>query len=149
MAEARYWVIVASLDHAQRGVGQGFVQANHGKAAPLKRMQPGDWVLIYSPKTHFDGSEKLQAFTAIGQVTGEAVYTFDMGDGFIPARRDVTFYPCKTLPLPPLVPDLSFIHNKTNWGAVFRFGFFEIPPADFERIADQMLLVDRKTIRGQ
>ena len=38
----KYWIIVASKDHLQRGLNGGFIQANHGKAAPLKRMQPGD-----------------------------------------------------------------------------------------------------------
>ena len=33
-----YWIIVAALDHLQRGVEGGFCQANHGKRAPLARM---------------------------------------------------------------------------------------------------------------
>ncbi len=138
MANERDGMIVASRDHAQRGVSQGFVQANHGKAAPLKRMKPGDWVIIYSPKVAFEGSEKLQAFTAIGKVVGEEVYSVDMGDGFVPARRDVTVFPCVETPVAPLAPALGFIRNKANWGSVFRFGFFEIPPADFQLIAGLM-----------
>ena len=47
----KYWIIVASKDHLQRGLAGGFIQANHGKAAPLKRMHVGDWVLFYSPKS--------------------------------------------------------------------------------------------------
>lgn len=31
------WIIVASKDHLQRGIEGRFIQANHGKAAPLKR----------------------------------------------------------------------------------------------------------------
>jgi hypothetical protein len=38
----RYWMIVASKDHVEVGVKQGFAQACHGKVSPLKRMQPGD-----------------------------------------------------------------------------------------------------------
>lgn len=83
---ARYWVIVASKNHVMRGVQSGIAQANHGKAAPLKRMNVGDGVLYYSPKLEFEGNEKLQAFTAIAQVVGEDVYQFDMGGGFIPFR---------------------------------------------------------------
>ncbi len=138
--QTRYWMIVASRDHVMRGVSQGFTQANHGKAEPLKRLRPGDWIIYYSPKLVYGEAGKLQAFTAIGRVTSDTVYTVDMGDGFVPARRDVEFLPCKELPLPPLVNELSFIHNKTNWGAVFRFGFFQISLADFERIARDMLL---------
>ena len=140
MSEARYWVIVASKDHVQNGVRWGIAQANHGKAAPLKRMQVGDGVLYYSPKVEFGGDEKLQAFTAIGEVTGESVYPFEMGGGFVPYRRDVKYKECLEVPIQSLIPVLTFIKDKTSWGFMFRFGFFEIPKVDFDLIASQMLL---------
>jgi len=139
MNEMRHWVIVASKNHVMNGVRAGIAQANHGKAASLKRMKVGDGVLYYSPKLEFEGSEKLQAFTAIGHVTGETVYPFDMGDGFIPYRRDVKYLECVDVPIQPLVSALTFIENKTSWGYLFRFGFFEIPKPDFDLIASQML----------
>lgn len=140
MSEVRYWVIVASRDHVQNGVRAGIAQANHGKAAPLKRMQVGDGVLYYSPKNEFGGNEKLQAFTAIGRVTGDKIYQFDMGGGFVPFRRDVEYFECREVPIQPLIPALIFIQDKKSWGTMFRFGFFEIPKADFDLIASQMLL---------
>ena len=143
MSEPRCWVIVVSKNHIQRGIEGGFVQANHGKAAPLKRMKVGDWVLIYSPKVAYEGTEKLQAFTAIGRVTGEAVYPFDMGDGFVPFRRDVTFLDSAETPIVSLVSDLTFIRNKQQWGYLFRFGFFEIPMADLRTIAGRMIPAER------
>lgn len=139
MNEARYWVIVASKNHVLRGVQAGVAQANHGKAAPLKRMQVADGILFYSPKVEFEGNEKLQAFTAIAHVVGEAVYQFDMGGGFIPYRRDVKYLPCNDLSIQPLVPTLTFIKNKSSWGYLFRYGFFEIPKVDFDLIASKML----------
>ena len=139
MNEPRYWVIVASKNHVMRGVQAGIAQANHGKAASLKRMQVDDGVLYYSPKVEFEGTEKLQAFTAIGRVISESVYQFDMGGGFIPYRRDVKYLSCNELPIQPLVPALTFVKNKSSWGYVFRYGFFEIPKADFDLIASEML----------
>lgn len=139
MNEIRYWVIVASKDHVMRGVQAGIAQANHGKAAPLKRMRVGDGILYYSPKLEFEGHEKLQAFTALGYVTGESVYQFDMGGGFVPYRRDVKYLSCNDLPIQPLIPALTFIENKSSWGYLFRYGFFEIPQADFGLIAGKML----------
>ena len=144
MSEPRCWVIVVSKNHIQRGIEGGFVQANHGKAAPLKRMKVDDWVLIYSPKVEYEGTEKLQAFTAIGRVTGETVYQHDMGGGFVPFRRDVTFLDSVETPIVPLVDDLTFIRDKQKWGYLFRFGFFEIPLADLETIARHMLPAARK-----
>ena len=140
MSEARYWVIVASKNHVMNGVRWGIAQANHGKAAPLKRMRVGDGVLYYSPKVEFEGNEKLQAFTAIGEVTGETVYQFDMGGGFVPYRRDVKYSECVDAFILPLIPALTFIQDKKSWGFMFRFGFFEIPKVDFDLIASQMLL---------
>jgi hypothetical protein len=72
MVTGRSWVIVASRDHARRGVSGGFVMANHGKRAPLSRMSRGDGILIYSPTTTYPGGVLLRAITIVGEVTGEA-----------------------------------------------------------------------------
>ena len=71
----RYWIGVASKDHVSRGVDGGFCQLCHGKAQPLKRMASGDWIIYYSPKERFEDTLLCQAFTAIGEVVGDAVYT--------------------------------------------------------------------------
>lgn len=139
MNASRYWIIVASKDHVQRGTSAGIAQACHGKAAPLKRMKVGDGVIYYSPIQAFLGHEKCQAFTAIGRVVGDTIYPFDMGGGFVPHRRDVEYFPCTETPIHSLIPALSFIEDKQRWGSLFRFGFFEIPRTDFDRIASQML----------
>ena len=44
--ETRAWLGVVSRAHVQRGVREGFAQVCHGKAAPLRRMQAGDY-LVY------------------------------------------------------------------------------------------------------
>lgn len=64
------WVLVASLDHARRGLSSGFVMANHGKRAPLARMAVGDRIAIYSPTTTFPKGEPLRAIAIVGEVTG-------------------------------------------------------------------------------
>lgn len=139
MKTDRYFIVVVSKDHVQRGVKDGFMQANHGKAASLKRLSAGDWVIFYSPKQAYAGNEPLQAFTAIGQVTDEGPYQFKMTEDFIPYRRNVDFYGCRETPIAPLIPKLDFIENKQSWGYKFRFGFFEIQEQDFELIHAEML----------
>ena len=59
----QYWIIVASKDHVENGVGQGIAQACHGKVTPLKRMKKGDLVIYYSSKQTFGKPEKCQEFT--------------------------------------------------------------------------------------
>lgn len=135
----KYWITVASKDHIARGVAGGFMQANHGKQAALKRMHAGDWVLFYSPKQTMNSTKPCQAFTAIGQVADEEIYQHKMSDDFIPWRRDISFYQNTETPIVPLVDELDFITNKKSWGYPFRFGFLEIPEHDFELIKAKMI----------
>lgn len=135
----KYWIIVASKDHLQRGLDGGFIQANHGKAAPLKRMHPDDWVVFYSPKLEYEKPEKYQCFTAIAQIADDHIYQHDMGDGFVPFRRNVRFLPARDVPIRPLIETLTFIKDKTHWGAPFRFGTLQLPEEDFKLIAGEML----------
>ncbi len=129
---------MVSKDHVEAGREEGFAQACHGKRAPLKRMAKGDGVIYYSPKNKFKGTEKCQAFTAIGKVKDEEVYQAKMGDDFEPFRRNIEFYDVQETPILPLLPHLSFINNKTSWGAIFRTGFFGVPKEDFLLIAEKM-----------
>jgi predicted RNA-binding protein len=135
----KYWIVVVSKDHIARGVAGGFMQANHGKEGPLKRMAVNDWVMFYSPKQTFSGNEPLQAFTAIGQVADEQIYQHKMADNFIPYRRNIKYEESKETPIAPLIADLDFIKNKSSWGYQFRFGFFEIPENDFKLIRSKMV----------
>ena len=135
----RAWMVVASKNHVVRGVQEGFTQACHGKATPLKRMNEGDWVICYSPKLEFEGTEKCQAFTAIGQVVDGQVFQVDMGQGFTPFRRKINFKECTEVPIRRMLSSLSLTKTRENWGILFRRGFFEIPYPDFQLIACEML----------
>ena len=84
-----YWIAVASAEHVRRGRKDGFMQVNHGKAAPLRRVKPGDGIVYYSPTTILREKDGLQAFTAIGTVREGEPYQGEMGGGFTPFRRDV------------------------------------------------------------
>lgn len=139
MHNEKYWIIVASKDHAERGMQCGIAQVCHGKIAPLKKMKVNDWVVIYSSKDSFPVGEKYQKFTAIGRVKDEEVYQFEMSSNFKPYRRNISYYACEETPIAPLIDKLEFIHNKKQWGYPFRFGFFEINGHDFNIIAQQML----------
>jgi len=140
-------MIVASKDHLQRGLTGGFIQANHGKAAPLQRIYTGDWVIFYSPKLEYDKSERLQCFTAIVKVVEDEVYQHDMGGGFVPFRRKVQFLPSNDVSILPLINDLTFIKDKTHWGGPFRFGTLQIPEEDFQLIAEKMV-EDQSLLKG-
>ncbi len=133
----KYWITVAPKDHVEIGVKEGFAQVCHGKVSPLNRMNPGDWVIYYSPKIKFQKTEKCQKFTAIGRVTGP-VYQYTVVDGFTPFRIPVTFVSCTEAPIAPLIGTLSFIKNKAKWGGPFRFGIINVNYDDFRQIAKSM-----------
>jgi EVE domain-containing protein len=133
-----YWVAVASAEHVRRGRREGFMQVSHGKAAPLKRVKPGDRVVYYSPTVKRGGADKLQAFTAIGIVKDREPYMADMGKGFTPCRRDVDWAVADEAPIRPLLDALEFTAGKPNWGHQLRLGLFAIEAGDFCLIARTM-----------
>lgn len=138
MSESRYWIGVVSRSHVERGAAGGFAQLCHGKAAPLRRMKAGDWLVYYSPKEDMKGNQPLQAFTAIGRVRDDEVYSFAMSETFVPFRRDVDYLPCQAASIRPLIEDLHFIRDKQRWGYPFRTGQIEIDEHDFRLIASAM-----------
>ena len=135
----RYWIGVASRDHVMKGVAGGFCQLGHGKAAPVKRLAPGDWIAYYSPRTALDEGEPVQAFTAIGRISAGRTLSGDMGGGFHPTRRDVGFLESAAeAPIRPLLDRLSFTRGKSSWGYAFRRSSFAVSAEDFLTIAEAM-----------
>lgn len=120
----RHWVIVASRDHARRGLLDGFIMANHGKRAPLQRMSRGDGILIYSPTTTYPRGEPLRAVTIVGELTGEAPERSELIPGGF--RRAASLREVEPLPLDRIRDHLPV--------SKIRFGSFEIDPADAEAI---------------
>ena len=123
----KYWIGTVSQQHVLRGVAGGFCQVCHGKAAPLNRMKRGDWLLYYSPKIRLDGNEKLQAFTAFGQILDDQAYPFQMSATFVPFRRNVAYAQMvRDCPL-----DIARQHSEwKHYASLLRYGHFEIS-ADF------------------
>lgn len=139
----RNWLAVASAEHVEIGLNEGFMQVSHGKASPLRRIQPGDRIVYYSPNRHYTpshalrGKDHLQAFTAIGTVKQGTPYQADMGFGFRPYRREVAWHEAEPTPLAALKEALAFTQVK-NWGYRLRQGVVEISDADMATIADAM-----------
>jgi EVE domain-containing protein len=132
------WIGVTSSDHVALAVAGGFVELNHGKAGPLERMRAGDGFAYYSPRSAYPDGERVQAFTALGRVTGERIFQADTGGGFFSFRRQAVFLRTSDAPIKLLLDALTFVRSKTHWGAALRFGFLRVPEEDFARIAAAM-----------
>ncbi len=61
-----------------------------------------------------------------------------MTSKFKPFRADVKFLKAKEASIRPLIDRLSFIKDKSHWGARFRFGHLNIREVDFALIAAAM-----------
>jgi len=104
----------------------------------MRRLKAGDGVIMYSPRTAYPDGEPLQAFTAIGTVVTGDVYQVEVTPDFRPHRLDVRCVPSTEAQIKPLIGQLSFIRNKSHWGAALRFGLVEVPRSDFALIAERM-----------
>jgi EVE domain len=102
-------------------------------------MSAGDWVVFYSSKERYDGTERCRKFSAIGKIKNGPVYQVRTNENFAPFRRGVEFYPCSEASIEPLLPLFSFIRGKKSWGYLFKFGLIQIPRQDFLPIASRML----------
>ena len=138
----RNWIAVASAEHARRGRDDpagGFMQVGHGKLAPLKRIRAGDHVAYYAPTTTLGHADRLQSFVSIGVVHGDHPYEADMGNGFVPWRRDIRYASAALgAPVLPLVGQFDFVDDPKHWGGKVRFGLFEVNDHDFGLIAAAM-----------
>jgi hypothetical protein len=135
----RFFIGVASREHVLAGVRGGFAQFGHGKMAPAQRLAKGDWVIYYSSKERLSEPGQCQRFTALGRVIDDGPRQVEQAPGFTPWRRRMEYLEAREVEIRPLLHDLSFITDKSKWGAAFRFGFIEIPREDFIRIAKRMV----------
>jgi hypothetical protein len=119
----KYWLAVASRDHVRHGVEGGFCQLGHGKEAPIRRLSTGDGIAYYSPKAKLEGGDPVQALTAIGTIKSDEAYCGDMGQGFHPWRRAVTW---------------NREAHEASWGIVFRRSLISVSSPDFSIIAKAM-----------
>lgn len=133
------WVNTVSRDHVERGVRGRFTQANHGKPHMLRKMERGDRILFYSPRTVYPDGAPLQAFTAIGRVADDEPYQVEVSPDFQPWRRNVDFLDRAEAPIRPLIERLGFIEDKARWGYKFRFGVFRIDDHDLGVIRSAMV----------
>jgi len=133
----RFWIAVASAEHARRG-REGFMQVNHGKRGPLRRISAGDGVVYYAPSEKMQVPDGLQSFVMIGTVCGGEIYQVVQTECFSPYRLRVDYANARETSIRPLLDDLEVTRGKRNWGAPFRYGLVEVSRTDFARIAEAM-----------
>ena len=140
----RDWIAVACAEHVRRGVERGIMQVCHSKAAPLRRIAPGDRVAYYSPTEAFGGSGRLQCFTAFGIVAEGEIVQADQGGGFQPFRRPVRYRAARPVPIRRLLGQPGFALAGPGWGARLRFGLLAVDAASMDMTAAAMGVATRE-----
>jgi hypothetical protein len=132
------WVRIASREHVTAALQGGFCQLNHGREAPLRRLQPGDYLIYYAPRERMRAGDVVQAFVAFGKILPGEPYRADASKGFRPFRRYVEYSAGTDAPIRPLLQKLFFTRDRVSWGQALRRGTFKIEPDDLEIIANAM-----------
>ena len=135
-----YWIGIASQDHVETAVKGGFAQLGHGKHAAVRNLEKGDGIAYYSPRTTMMDGERVQAFTAIGQIVSERQYQVESGGDFKPYRVDAKYRTsARKADIRPLLDMLSFTKNRgSNWGLAFRRSKIKVDRDDFRIIGEAM-----------
>jgi hypothetical protein len=128
------WIVVTSAAHVRIGRGQGFMQGNHAKAASQKRITPGSRVAYDSPTMTYGGSDRLQAFTALGVAKAREPFPCDMG-GLHSFRREVQWQETIDAPIQPSLERMELSTGARNWARNFATAFFSISEHDMSVIA--------------
>jgi len=131
------WLGVVSAEHVARGVSLGIAQINHGKRGGLARMQPGDWLIYYSPRQRLGEHDPVKAFTAIGRLLDAEIWEADEGC-FKPWRRRVSYLDtARHVPIEGLCGQLE-LTAEPNWGYQLRRGLIPLSDRDFAVIHQAM-----------
>jgi EVE domain len=132
------WVGIASRERVTVAVEGGFCQLNHGRKTPVRRLQPGDYIIYYAPRERMRAGDVVQAFVAFGKILPGEPYRADASKRFRPFRRYVKYSAGTDASIRPLLQKLSFTRDRVSWGRALRLGTFKIEPNDLEIIADAM-----------
>lgn len=134
----KHWIAVVHKSLAMIMAQHGFVAFSHGKKSAADKVAPGDSVILYAPKTDFEG-DPVQAFVGLATVTGEhATERSFPGTDLTAWARDAQFRESRDVPVKPMLDALGFVSNPRYWGMAFRRSLFEISAADFNHIQKAM-----------
>lgn len=147
----RYWVAVMSKDQVSDAIKKGYCEFKNGSKLPFKQVNPHSWFVYYSPGTKSlkeireegkEIGERVQAFTAIGQVLPGEPYSIDLGNDNVVYRRHARYVPNTTdAPIFPLMGKLSIFKSLSKyelWGIPLRKGLVEVLKSDFFMLCEAM-----------
>ena len=113
----------------------------------IERVKPGDKVVVYVAQQKDGGAILPSAVAGAFEIVSEGyedstplfVTPERMGDEVFPYRMKLK--PIRVFNKPvefkPLIPDLSFIKNKTMWTGHIRVAMREIPEEDYQLILNR------------
>lgn len=137
----KYWLVVTSpknFRHDRENLNFRMQGIPYRYRKTVQNMQVGDKILYYVMT--------LQKFGAITSVIGDYIEDHSKmwtdEDEMWPSRRptkpEIVLQDDELIDAKKLVPNLSFIENKKNWGVYLQGSIREIPEEDFRFIESEM-----------
>lgn len=136
----QYWVSKAAQEHVKVVQDKGYTQVNMGPRGPLEKMNPGDWILYYSPTVYYAQDEPVcHQFTGIACVNDQRVYP---QGGLFPDRwrRNVEFFECEPIHVQHFVGKVTFLPEQKNWQDTLEESIFQITRDDFITIVEAIII---------
>jgi len=115
---------------------------SEGMARRARRIQPGDRLVLYLARGAFHNPTRDRSQLAgLATVTSalerlpevlriasrEFAWSCDLELAVVLPER-------QGIPIQPLVPRLSFVQQRQQWGVVFRSGLIQLPDADLQLV---------------
>jgi predicted RNA-binding protein len=140
----KYWLAISTLDNWKVVKEKHIWGVASRYRSTIQKVNVGDHVLIYTMQSIQDKEIIPSAVQAEYEVVSDLFEDSDpifvtpsrMGEERFPLR--IRLKPLKKITKPimmkPLVPELSFIKNKTMWSGAIRTAMREIPESDYRII---------------
>lgn len=137
---ANHYIGIVGKARADNFIKAGALELGRGGAGDLAGLMPGDGIAIYAPRVSRIAAEPLQAFTAIGRITGHLPHREEIAPGVFRHRLLTDWKEVQgDASIRPLVAQLDLTTRYgPRWGQVLRRDIVPINEDDFFRIASAL-----------
>jgi len=125
------YIFIITKDHSGVATRKGIVQSM--KEFKVKKLNKGDYVFLYASKAKFGSSEPYRKMVAYGKVIDEKPYKVVTKD-YTAWRRKVEYFYTKETDILKIIPHMSFIENKSHWGAYLISGIAKLNQEDIPKL---------------
>ena len=135
-----FWLCCVTQDNLNVALEAGVIGFKEHVGKNLARAGIGDKLIFYVSREQFSSNIPVRKCFGIA-VIKESLYISSKRlwpNGLFPYRINIEVLSRNSARVETLIPNLSFIKNKKNWGSAFFPSVRQISPIDFELISRSM-----------